>query len=107
MPGNQRVPVRCLNLVEHALDLIYYGRVLNVEEHIHFERHRCLQDLFMLVQRDVVKQQYYALVTGPRVSSELEQGVEDELLEDHSVYASFHDLCGFHLRLGNSGNQCA
>ena len=101
------MPVRRLDLVEHALNWIQHGRVLDVEEHIHFERHRCLQDLFMLVERDVVKQQYYALVTGPRVSSELVQGVEDELLEDHSVYASFHDLCGFNLRLGNSSNQCA
>ena len=51
---NIRIPVRRLDLVEHALDWIQHGRVLDVEEHIHFERQRCLQDLLMLVERDIV-----------------------------------------------------
>ena len=54
MSSSQRLPVRRLDLVEHALDWIQHGRVLDVEEHIHFERQRCLQDLLMLVERDIV-----------------------------------------------------
>ena len=61
----------------------------------------------MLVERDVVKQQYDALIAGSRIGSQLAQCVEDELLEDHSVYAAFHNLCRFHLGLGNGSNQSA
>ena len=61
----------------------------------------------MLVERDVVQQQHYTLVTSFGIGSQFAQCVEDELLEDHCVYTSFNYLCGFEFRLRHGSNQSA
>ena len=88
-----------LNEAKQLFDWVEPGRVLSVEQHIHFHLAASLQDHRVFVDDCVVHHQDYVPMVVPRIASNAPQGMVYKVLKQCSIDSAFNDLCRNHLVL--------
>lgn len=94
-----------LNVREEHFYRIEPGRILGIEEHIHFKLASSLHDFRMLMNDSIIHQQNDFFVIEVLVSSDASQSLVDEIFEYNRVKHALYHLGSHHSILSNCSNK--